>query len=165
MENVIVALVCITLLVTGAVTIASSSFNSIDTLAYAWKEGESLARDMRNTIITSVSSNTTSAGTQAEITIENDGNTALASFSKWDVIVVYQNSSVQWLPYTTDTPGWTVNGIFLNGKSEIYEPNIFNPGETMKLVLKLSPAVAEGATNLAIISTPNAARTEITFAR
>jgi len=165
MENVILALVCIAVLVTGAVTIASVSFNSIDTIVHAWKEEEYLSTNMRNTMIKSVSSNTTSEGTQTEIVIKNEGNTALANFSKWDVIVIYQNSSAQWLPYTTATPGWTIGGIFLNGQPEIYEPNIFNPWETMNLILKLSPAVAEEATNLAIISTPTGATTEINFGR
>ncbi len=165
MENAITALVCITLLVTGTVTIASSAFSSLDTLVYAWKDGESTAREMRNTVITSVSSVTNSEGTQVEIVIRNDGHTALANFSKWDVIIVYQGGSVQWLPYTTATPGWTVGGIFLNGQPEIYEPNIVNSRETIKLVLKLSPPAVSKATNLATIATPNGARTEITFAR
>lgn len=165
MENVIIALVCISLLVTGALTITSSAFNSLDMLAYAWKDGESSARDMRNTVITAVSSVTNSEGTQVEIVIRNDGHIALANFVKWDVIVVYQGGSVQWLPYTTATPGWTVGGIYLNDKPEVYEPNIVNPMETMKLVLKLSPPAVKKATNLATIATPNGASTEITFVR
>src|SRR4030042_1960512 len=108
MENIIIALVCISILVIGAGSIAFSSFNSIDTLVYAWKEGESMATDIRNTLIRPVSSNTTSEGTQVEIIINNDGNTALTNFSKWDVIVEYQAGIVQWLPYTTATPGWTI---------------------------------------------------------
>ena len=163
MENILVTLVCITMLIVGVVTIASDSFSSIDRLIYAWKDEESLINNMRNTAITSVSSNVTSEGNRLEIVVKNDGQTDLANFKRWDVLVRYQDGSAQWLPYTTDTPGWTVGGIFLSGKPEIYEPNIFNPMETMKLVLNLSSPVSENTTNLASISTPNGVNTEITF--
>jgi hypothetical protein len=163
MENILVTLVCITMLIVGVVTIASDSFSSIDRLIYAWKDEESLINNMRNTAITSVSSNVTSEGNRVEIVVKNDGQTDLANFKRWDVLVRYQDGSAQWLPYTTDTPGWTVGGIFLSGKPEIYEPNIFNPMETMKLVLNLSSPVSENTTNLASISTPNGVNTEITF--
>jgi archaellum component FlaF (FlaF/FlaG flagellin family) len=165
MENIFVALVCISMLVTGTITIAATSFQSLDTLVYAWKDGESSVREMRNTTITSVSSSTSGDGAQVELTIRNDGHTALANFSKWDVIIVYQGGGVQWIPYTTATPGWTVGGIYLNGKTEIYGPNIFNPMETMKLIVKLSPPVAVGDTNLATITTPNGVSAQITFGR
>lgn len=163
MENILVTLVCITMLIVGVVTIASDSFSSIDRLIYAWKDEESLINNMRNTAITSVSSNVTSEGNRVEIVVKNDGQTDLADFKRWDVLVRYQDGGAQWLPYTTDTPGWTVGGIFLSGEPEIYEPNIFNPMETMKLVLNLSSPVSENTTNLASISTPNGVNTEITF--
>ena len=165
MENVFVTLVCISMLIMGTVSVAATSFQSLDTLAYAWKDGESSVREIRNTTINSVSSNTTADGAQVVLTIKNDGHTALANFSKWDVIITYQAGSVQWIPYTTATPGWTIGGIYLNGDIEIYEPNIFNPMETMKLVVKLSPPVAAGATNLATITTPNGISTQLTFGR
>jgi hypothetical protein len=163
MENAIISLVCISLLVMGASTMAFSSLTSIDRLADAWKYEESQAIDIRHTEITSVSDNTDNGGARAEIVIRNDGQTDLAHFESWDVIVRYQNGGVEWVPYTTSTPGWTVGGIFLGGNPEIFEPNIFNPMETMKLVLKLNPPVAQGATNLVTISTPNGVNTQITF--
>lgn len=142
---------------------AFSSLTSIDRLADAWRHEESQALDMRHTEITAVSANTDNGGDQAEIVIRNDGQKALARFESWDVIVRYQNSGVEWVPYTTSTPGWTVGGIFLGGNPGIFEPNIFDPTETMKLVLKLNPPVAQGTTNLLTISTPNGVSTQITF--
>lgn len=165
MENVFVALVCIAVLIVGSTTIALNSFNSIDKLAYALKDSESLANDMRHTIFSSVSSNTNGEGTVVEIVIRNDGQTSLGTFRKWDVIIRHQSGLVQWLPYTTATPGWTVGGLYLDGKPEIYEPNMFNPMETMKLVLKLAPPAADKSTNLAIISAPNGIGVETTFTR
>ena len=165
MENIIIALVCITMLVVGAVTLALSAFNSVDTLVFAWKEGESVAEEIRSTSISSVSSVTNAEGTQVDIVVKNDGNADLADFDRWDLIITYQDGSVQWLPYTTGTPGWTVSGIYLDGNPEIYGPNILNPMETMNMVLKLSPAAAEDATNLAKIATANGVSTQITFGR
>jgi archaellum component FlaF (FlaF/FlaG flagellin family) len=163
MENIFITLVCITILLVGAVTIAMYSFNSIDMLAYAWKDCESRAGEMRCTSISSISSTTNSQGTQVEVMIKNAGQTDLAHFEKWDVIVKYQSGVVQRLPYTAATPGWTVSALYINGQPEVYEPNIFNPNETMKLVLKLSPPVASKTINLATISTHNGVGTEVTF--
>jgi hypothetical protein len=163
MENIFITLVCIAVLIVGACTLAMYSLNSIDMLAYAWKDGESRTEGMRNTMLTAVSSNTTKPGTQVEIILRNDGQTDLADFNRWDVIVKYQSGGVQRLSNTTATPGWTVGGMYINGQPEIYEPNIFNPKETMKLVLKLSPPVAEKTTNLATIASSNGVSTQITF--
>ncbi len=163
MENVFIALISITVLIVGGATIAMHSFNSIDTLSYAWKDYESSAGEIRNTSITYVSSTTNAPGTQAEIIIKNAGQTDLAHFEKWDVIVKYQSGIVQRLPYSAATPGWTLGGLYINGLPEVYGPNIFNPNETMKLVLKLSPAVASKTINLATISTTNGVCAEATF--
>jgi hypothetical protein len=163
MENIIITLVCIAVLIMGAAMIAMQLFNSVDMLSYAWKECEATAGEMRCTNISAVSSNTTAPGTQASLVIKNDGKIDLAHFDKWDVIVKYQSGVVQRLPYTSATPGWTVGGIYMNSLPEIYEPNIFNPNETMKLVLKLSPPVASKTINLATISTPNGVGAEVIF--
>jgi hypothetical protein len=163
MENIVITLVCITILIIGGATIAMNLFNSVDLLAYAWKECEATAGETRCTNISSVSSTTNAPGTQAELTIKNDGKIDLAHFDKWDVIVKYQSGVVQRLPYTSATPGWTVGGIYMNSLPEIYEPNIFNPNETMKLVLKLSPPVASKTINLATIATTNGVSAEVVF--
>jgi len=55
--------------------------------------------------------------------------------------------------------------FFFQGRSEIYEPHILDPGEDMRIVIKLSPAVSENTTNLATVVTPNGAKSEITFGR
>ena len=53
--------------------------------------------------------------------------------------------------------------FFFQGSSEIYEPNILNPGETMRIVINLSPAATENTTNLATVVTPNGAKSQKTF--
>jgi len=53
--------------------------------------------------------------------------------------------------------------FFFQGGSEIYEPSILNPGENMRIVIKLSPAVTENVTNLVTVSTPYGATSQTTF--
>lgn len=53
--------------------------------------------------------------------------------------------------------------FFFQGGSEIYEPDILNPGETMRIVINLSPAATENTTNLATVVAPNGAKSQITF--
>jgi archaellum component FlaF (FlaF/FlaG flagellin family) len=163
MENAIVTAICIILILVGVVTLSMNSFSSINTISNSMKEMESFTRDIRQTCISTVDSTTQAGGDQVEITILNDGNTSLAHFNKWDIIVVYEEGTVQWLPYTDSTPGWSITGLYYNDNPEIFEPNILNPAEEMKVMLKLSPAVSEGTVNVATISTVNGITTQSVF--
>ena len=97
------------------------------------------------------------------LAVTNEGQTDLAEFARWDVIVEYQNSGTDYatyLEYTTDTPPgdnqWMVAGIYLpNGNAEVYDPGILNPEEKMKLVIVLNPGTECGTTARITISTPN----------
>jgi hypothetical protein len=53
--------------------------------------------------------------------------------------------------------------FFFQGRPEIYEPNILNPGENMRVVLRLSSGASENTTNLMTVVTASGARSEITF--
>jgi hypothetical protein len=59
---------------------------------------------------------------------------------------------VLWIPYT---PGplqsntWTVQSI----TGDMFEPGIFNPGETLEMRIRLNPPVGVSTTNWVIIST------------
>src|SRR4030067_1086513 len=127
MENVFVSIVCLAVLLLGMGTLALGSFNSTDTLVYAMKDEESLAASMRQTSISSVSSTTYSAGTRADLNLKNTGQSSLYDYSKWDVIVRYQNGNVQWLPYGSTVPGWSVKSILSDGRAEVFNPQILDP--------------------------------------
>ena len=163
MENFIITLVCIALLLMGAMSLSMSALNSMSAIANAQETSESLSRDILSTSIQCGNAVTTDSGATVTIDIENDGKKALANYSAWDVIVRYQDGDTVWIPYSTSTPGWTISGFFFQGGAEIYEPNILNPGETMRISVKLSPAVTDNSTNLAMVATPNGAVSEITF--
>jgi len=97
------------------------------------------------------------------LAVANDGQTDLAEFATWDVIADYQNGGTGQLVYLEYTAGnppgsnqWTVEGIYLsNGNAEVYDPDILNPGEKLKLVIDLSPDIAPGTTARITVSTPN----------
>ncbi len=141
----------------------TSSFASIDTMCDSWKEQEAQMTDRTNTRITAVSSVTRDKGKQVEIVIRNDGNTSLANFDCWDVIVRYGEGGVQWLPYSSAVPGWTVSSFSLGEGPEVFDPNILNPGEELTARLKLSPGVSKDYTNLATVATLNGVTVSISF--
>ena len=97
-----------------------------------------------------------------DVYLTNTGQTKIADLDKWDVIVHYYdapgNHYVNWLPYNPGVLGnneWQKTAIYLNGQPEAFEPDILNPGESIKIAAKLSPPVGPGTTNEVIISTPN----------
>ncbi len=116
MENLVITLVCIALLLMGAVTFSMSALNSMSAVADALKADESLSLDILSTGIRCQGSSTTDSGETVTIDIENDGKKALANYTAWDVIVRYQDGGTVWIPYSTGTPGWTISDFFFPGR-------------------------------------------------
>ncbi len=107
------------------------------------------------------------------VTLKNLGQTSLADFSRWDVIVQYRGSDnnyyIKHIPYTAGAPGsnqWTVEGLFQDeqtSKSEVFDPNILNPSEEIKIHMRLEPMAKDLATNWAIIITSNGIAVPVIF--
>jgi hypothetical protein len=161
METALVSIICIALIVFGGMTMSQGFMTSVDAsttgLGEMGQRDETIMRTELASVDTSMAGNDT-----LEITIENSGHTKLADFDKWDVIVQYYDGTgvynTTWLPYVTGTPGdneWTVSWIHLDGGAEIFEPNVFNPGEQLKITAQINPAAGAGTTNMAVIATPN----------
>ena len=164
MENLFITIVCIALILLATVSYATSSLSSADMISNSFKNAVERARVISRTDIRAENATTTANGSEVEVTLSNDGNTALRNFSRWDVIVRYQNGATAWIPYSASaTPGWSDQGTFLNGSADIFEPGILNPAETLKIKMRLSPAVAKSTTNLAIISTDSGVKTQRSF--
>jgi hypothetical protein len=163
METALISLVCVAIIIVGTVTTMLNSFNAASTVAESLKEMEEEAGNIRRTEIDARDNNNTGGG-DFYITVDNDGQTNLSQFSKWDVIVQYRGSDdnyyLKYLEYTaSDPPGndrWTVDGIYLpGGGSEVWDIDILNPGENMQLQIDLNPRIDRYSTARITISTPN----------
>ena len=176
METAIAALIILTVVLFGALTIAQVYLSSQDAIMTSWREMEERLGERARTDLSPIGAEAKSEGAIVEITLKNEGDTKLADFDRWDVIVQYYRANgdylIKWLPYTEVAPPgdnqWTVVGIYLDASGaipEVYEPDILNPGEEMIIRMKVSPPVGPATTNLATIGTPNGIGTSADFTR
>jgi flagellar protein FlaF len=156
METSIPALLVAVILLVSTVLFARTGYTSFDVLGGSWKEMEARAGEQARTVLTVTNTQVDGTGANVTVTLDNDGQTAIADFERMDVVVQYTSEGptyhILWVPYT---PGplqsntWTVQSI----SGDTFEPGIFNPGETLDMQIRLNPAVGESTTNWVIIST------------
>ncbi|RLI32791.1 hypothetical protein DRO66_10975 [Candidatus Bathyarchaeota archaeon] len=161
METAIVSLICIALVVFGGMTMSQGFLTSVDTSTAGLEEIGQRDETIMRTELSSVSASQPAADT-LEVTLENSGQTKLADFDKWDVIVQYYDGTgtyySKWLPYTEGTLGdneWELVWIRLNGAAEIFEPNVLNPEEEIMIRAQLNPSAGAGTTNMVVVATPS----------
>ncbi|MFC1982292.1 hypothetical protein ACFLV5_00650 [Chloroflexota bacterium] len=151
-------------------TMSQGFLSSADSSALSVQEINATEGEIKRTALTMVSAANLSWADLLRVRLENSGQTKLASFSKWDVIVEYHDESgtyyTKWLPYVEGTLGdnqWQKKVIYLNGSPEVFEPAILNHGEEMVILAKLSPLPGTGTAGNAIISSPNGIRDSSSF--
>jgi len=156
-------------MVFGGMTMTQGFLSSVDSSTVGWDEMEARDEEIMRTKLATVNASMPSLSL-LELTLRNSGETKLADFADWDVIVQYYDSGggyyVKWLPYTEGTPGgneWTVEGIYLDGETEVLETGILNAGEEVVIEAKLDPPVGVDTTNLVVTSTPNGIPASIAF--
>ncbi|MGD0795133.1 MAG: hypothetical protein ABR958_06060 [Dehalococcoidales bacterium] len=161
METAVVSIICIALIAFGGMTMSRGFMTSVDTSARGMDTAGQRNETIMRTELTPISTSLPSGNT-LDITLENSGQTRLADFDKWDVIVQYYSSNstyhIVWLFYTKEALGdneWQVAWIRFNGAPVAFEPNILNPKEQMLIRAQLNPAPGPGTTNMAVITTPN----------
>ena len=164
METAIISVICIGLIAFGGMTMARGFMTTVDASTSNLQQAGQRDQDILNTQITAESANISTQPDGRgllEITVKNTGQTKIADFENWDVIVQYYDASstyhVEWLPYsgTADTYQWEVTWIHLNGGPEVVDPGVLNPGEEMLISTYLDPNVGAGTTNMAVLSTPS----------
>jgi hypothetical protein len=164
METVLISIICIALLVFGGMTMSQGFMTSVDASTASLSEIGARTEDVMRTMLTPISTHLSllTGPDPLEIVLENTGQTKIADFEKWDVIVQYYDDSgvynVKWLPYSASGGGtseWGVGWIRLDGQPEKFEPNVLNPGEEIMLETSLDPSVSDNATNIVVISTPS----------
>jgi archaellum component FlaF (FlaF/FlaG flagellin family) len=172
METAFVSIICVALMVIGGMTMSQGFLSSVDTTTSNIQVLSQRDEEIMRTNIEILSATQTAADTLL-VTIKNNGQTKLAVFEKWDVIVHIQDSLgeryVTWLPYDGVSPGnneWSVQGIYMDSGGnvpEAYEPGIVNPDEEVVVISKLNPPVGVSTINLVSVSTPNGVTVSKTF--
>jgi hypothetical protein len=164
METALISIICIALLVFGGMTMSQGFMTSVDTSTTGLSEIGQRAESLIRTMLTPISTNITliEGADPLLIVLENTGQTKMADFSKWDVIVQYYdyggNYTIKWLPFSAlggGTNKWGIGWIRLNGNTEQFEPNVLNPGEQLMIETWLDPSVGANTTNMVVISTPS----------
>ncbi|MDD4858699.1 MAG: hypothetical protein PHR56_00625 [Dehalococcoidales bacterium] len=163
METAIVSIICLALVVFGGMTMSQGFLTSVDSTTVSLKEIGQSSEDIMRTQISVEDIYTSLGGLYLYVTLDNDGQTKLSNFSKWDVIVQYYDDAGIlhniWMPYTTTNPPpsgqWTVQWIYYGADPETFEPNILNPGERMRIRAQFSPDIGNDTVNMVTISTSN----------
>jgi hypothetical protein len=175
METAFVSLICIALMVIGGMTMSQGFLHSIDnTSSNIQVISQRDQNIMRTNIQVLVAYQ--SAADLLDVSLRNSGQTKLANFDNWDVIVHYRGNDAQdhvtWLPFNPNVNGlivnqWGLKGIYIDSSLqslEVFDPGIFNPDEEMIIECKLSPPAAPNTINLVSVSTPNGITVSKSFA-
>ena len=173
METAITALIVISLLVLSVLMVTERSLSAQASFSESLRQMQAGIEERSRTGVTPIKAETKADGATVEITLKNTGNAKLADFGRWDVILEYTgggNWQTRWYSYTASLASnqWTVAGIYLSAATptaEVFEPNIFNPGEEMVIQVSVSPGVGSSTTNRATIATPNGISASTVFTR
>ncbi len=165
MDTAITSLIVIAVLLLAVLTTSEHYFSSQDAILESWREMEERLGERARTDLSPVGAQTISSGSVVSVTLRNDGDTRLADFDQWDVILEYDGSDyachVAWYPYGSGQNEWSVYDI----SPDAFDPDILNPGEEVVIWVSVSPSVAVSTTNRTTIATPNGIATSTVFTR
>ncbi|MCH9009161.1 MAG: hypothetical protein IIC21_00875 [Chloroflexi bacterium] len=178
MANIIIGAITVAMILLGSVTLLSASLNAAAELSLTWDEVTKRKGDKSRTEITLITADISGSGTDIDISIRNSGQSALVGFSDWDAVIRYYDTTnntglnIKWLEYATSSPPsanqWEVEGIYTDAGTkdeEIFEPNIFNPGEEMIVKVNITPAIPVNTDNVVTIGAENGMSLSAPFSR
>jgi hypothetical protein len=160
METALISLVCVAILLIGTVTTVFTSFQAATTVSDSLKQMEVEAAEFRRTEINTIINNYSDP---IRMWVENNGQTNIGDFDKWDIIAQYSVSGIDYSTYLTrgagPAPGaneWVLQGIYLmDGNNEVFDPGILNPDEQARVDILLSPVLPSNNTVRFTTSTEN----------
>ena len=170
MAAIVVTIICIAMIVVGGMTLSQGILTSADTAAInadsiSVREGE-----ISRTGLDILRAAKLAWADYLRVTVKNSGQTKLASFDKWDIIVNYTDSVgtsySKWLPYSASLPvdnEWQKARIGLNGPIEFFEPGILNPLEEMVALIHLDPLSGNSTSGIVSFVTPNGVYSSSSF--
>jgi hypothetical protein len=164
METAIAALIIIALIIFGLLTLFERALSAQDTIQQSWQEMEARLEEQSRTDLTPIGGETRVVGNDlVQITLRNDGDTKLANFEQWDVILQYTaggNPVTEWYSWGPGVNQWTE---LIDAGDDVFDPGILNPGERVMIQVWVSPSVTVSSTNWANISTPNGVNVSTVF--
>jgi|Deesub1362A_J573_1020465.scaffolds.fasta_scaffold00403_4 flagellar protein FlaF len=140
-ETIIAATISIAVIITVAYIFISGSTTITETSAFAIRDSVSSYIDRVETSIEITSVTYDNTTNTVEASIYNSGNTRFADFERFDVFL-YWSGGASYLEGS-----FTIN-------SEIINPGIFDPHETLKLTLNNQSL--DNITYILLVCTPNA---------
>jgi len=172
MSNALIALIIIALMLTAAVLWSQAMLIMMDSGIQSWKQMVETVQEVNRTDIVIVDANYTAP--YAKVLVHNCGKLHIAQFENWDVFIQHYDSNntmhIGSLSYTENgnpSPSeWTVSTIYADtdlNQTEVYEPEIMNPGEVAWFKLNINPAAGNGTTNMVTLSSPNGVITSRQF--
>jgi len=174
METAVAALIIITVILFGVLTLGQGYLSAQEGMMQSWRAMEAQAGERARTNLVLTAAGASSTGDEVQVTVRNVGSVKLADFSAWDVLLEYSAATgpvARWYPYAgSAVPGanqWGVQGIYQDAAgavAEAYDPGILDPGEELVLTVRVSPPLMAGSTALAALSTPNGVRALLAFA-
>lgn len=178
MANVIVGAITIAMILLGSATLISASLGAAGELSLTWDEALKKKGDKSRSELTVIAADISYPGTDIDISLRNSGQSALVGFTDWDAVIRYYDTAgnsglkIRWLEYATSSPPsanqWEVEGIYTDAvtkDAEIFEPNIFNPGEEMIVRVNITPAIPDGTDNVVTIGAENGISLSAPFSR
>ena len=122
------------------------------------REAADRAGERARTNFSIQSATVTGGGADLTLQVKNEGLTSVSDFAAIDFIVDYTDvGSAQVIARLTYTAGALGNNQWKKTSISpaVFEPGAWNPGETMTLDAKLSPAQRSCGTGMVAVATPN----------
>ena len=101
----------------------------------------------------------TPGGPDVAVQVDNSGSQSVVRFGELDVILKYtdtdNNAALRYLPYTSGPVGnnqWTIATTGVQPDS--FNPGMWDPGETLPIDLRVSPAIKAGTAAEVVVGTP-----------
>ena len=180
MANIITGIIVVALVIGAVMTLTNASLSSASEISLSWNRMTNRTGDRARTELQLITADINGTGSKdVDISLRNIGQTALTDIPDWDVIIQYYRSQgnlnleILRADYSTSNPpphqDWTLVGIYLDADSleaEVYEPNVFNPGEEMIIRVHIGPPPIPGSTdNRVTIGTANGVTLSAPFSR
>jgi len=153
----IAGVLILALLLAGGVAMSRAALVGNAINSGAQKQATELVGERARTDIDITGATGDTTNSTLTITVVNRGATAVADFSKTDLVVQYTPGTPAPLDLTYKASGPLVGGewtMTLDPATDLFEPGIFNPGETMTITAKLVGIFAAGDTGTVTVSTP-----------